>query len=177
MEISTMGAWPATTFDGIISSFAGLNTVDDLGQFGADAARLLRPRGRMLIHLLSAASWRDRLWLTLRGNWRSAAELRRRRVRRVRIGDIDVWHNLYEPDEVYRRYFKPHFALTYSCGTGVFVPEHAARLPKQVVSGLQGTERLLACHPPFVGWGRHYMLELTRRPKMSDGAPTENEKS
>ena len=45
-------------FDGVVSSFAALNTVD-LERFGAVAAGLLRPGGRAILHLLSPG-WAER---------------------------------------------------------------------------------------------------------------------
>jgi SAM-dependent methyltransferase len=45
-DAAALGGWPAASFDGILSSFAGLNTVD-LGAFAAAAARLLRRRRSM----------------------------------------------------------------------------------------------------------------------------------
>jgi SAM-dependent methyltransferase len=53
----------AGPFDGIVSSFAALNTVD-LASFAVEAARLLRPGARVVAHLLArdhAAPLRQRL--------------------------------------------------------------------------------------------------------------------
>src|SRR4051812_14991990 len=58
--IDAVAAELSGPFDGIISSFGALNTVD-LSAFAPQAARLLRPGGRLICHMLSTGYGRSPL--------------------------------------------------------------------------------------------------------------------
>ena len=91
-------------YDGIVSSFAALNTVD-LASFAAEAARLLRPGRPLLAHLLSPAHRQPRAKRLLSMLRRSPE------VSQVRV-DIEghaVMHQLGGPDELFRRFFAAAF--------------------------------------------------------------------
>ena len=48
--------FPPRYFDGIVSSFAAINTLSDLDRFASGAARVVRPGGRLLLHGLAPKS-------------------------------------------------------------------------------------------------------------------------
>jgi ubiquinone/menaquinone biosynthesis C-methylase UbiE len=162
-DVGTLNTWRDAPYDGIISSFAGLNTASDLDQFARDAARLLRPGGHMLLHLLSVAHWRDIVALLMHGRLREARALTGRGSRTVVIGGCPITHAVYPPQELYQRYFAGSFALTRMHGTGVYVPLNLEHYPRVVQRILMTLERHTPANAPWASFGRHYLLELQRR--------------
>ena len=156
--------WPAGAFDGIVSSFAGLNTAD-LPRFAAAAARLVRPRGRVVIHLLAPAGIWERLRLAVHGHPLRARRLARRRELTVTIFGREVRHSLVPAAELYRRHFAAAFALRRWYGLGWLWPRRCGgRLPPAVRRRLGRLDAAAGRFPPCRGWGRFYVLDLERRP-------------
>lgn len=159
-EIGTLG----TDFDGIISAFASLSAVGDLDGFAAAAARLLRPRGTMLLHLLNRSSLWEWLGLVRHGRWPAARRVWRSRERNFVIGSTRVPHYLHHAREAYARFFRPHFRLGRAYGLGILRPPHTIhRVPAAIVAILDGLERPLRARRPFKDWGRFWVLELEKR--------------
>jgi SAM-dependent methyltransferase len=162
-DAADLSRWPAASFDGIVSAFAGLNTID-LTAFAASAARLLRPGGRMIVHLLAPASLWQRLRLLARGRWREARELGSRRGRPVTIEGRTVEHALLPPDETYRRFFAREFALRRAYALGFLWPQAAnAVLPFFLRRALGALEPRLGSLPTLRDGGRFFVLEMERR--------------
>lgn len=163
-DFADLGCWPAGAFDGVISAFAGLSTAPDLAPFAAEAARLLAPRGRLLVHLLGPFSLWEWFGLLARGEWAAARQLGRCCARTFVIGGRPVPHYLFRPGDAYRRFFAPHFRLQRACALGVLRPPHTLRrIPPGLAVGLGRAERLLGVYRPWLNWGRLYLLELERR--------------
>jgi SAM-dependent methyltransferase len=146
--------------DGILSTFAGLNTSPDLRPFARTAARLLRPGGWLFLHMLNrwptpdlvrhAASLRGRmLWGALTSNRRE-----------VELGGIPVPHYLYAPRDLYRRLFAAEFRLERMEAQGLFRPVGAEAHWAQ--ARLDHWERALAHRAPFNALGTFFSLELAR---------------
>ncbi len=163
MDISEIGTL-RTDFDGILSAFASLSTVTDLDKFAADAARLLRPRGTMLLHLLNRSSLWEWLGLVRHGRWPAARRVFGTRERDFVIGGRSVPHYLYHARGAYARFFRPRFRLGRAYGLGILRPPHTLhRLPAGIVTLLDGLERPVRAQRPFVNWGRFFVLELEKR--------------
>ncbi len=164
LDLAALASWPPNTFDGLISAFASLNTVPDLSPFAAAAARLLRPGGRMVLHMLNRSSLWERLGLLMRGQWGTAWQLGRRSERTFPIGGRPVLHHLGSPMETYRRWFAPDFRLRQAYALGVLRPPHTVRrVPPVVVEALGWLECRLGAHAPFLNEGRFFVLDLERR--------------
>jgi SAM-dependent methyltransferase len=112
-------------FEGVISTFAGLNTATDLAGFARGAAGLLEPGGVLFVHLLNrwpvaelARRFRHRGLVPgcagLAAAWRGA--------RRVEIGGVAVPHRLSSPRRLYRGFFARQFILRRLSGQGVLRP-------------------------------------------------------
>ncbi|HVT59850.1 MAG TPA: class I SAM-dependent methyltransferase [Thermoanaerobaculia bacterium] len=165
-DAARLSAWPAGGFDGIVSGFAGLNTVD-LGRFAADASRLVRPGGRLVLHLLAPEGVWARLRRLVRGDWRGGATAHepRSRERTVTIGGRPIRHALLPAAETYRRCFAAHFSLLDAYGQGFLWPRRSGRrLPLRLRRALGRLEARLGRHRPFLDWGRFFVLDLERRP-------------
>lgn len=146
-DAAHLDAWPAASFDGMLSSFAGLNTIDP-APFAAAAARLLRPGGRAVLHLLAPGG-------------SHAGE------RTVEIGGQALRHALPEPGDLYARHFAGGFVLRLWYGLGWLLPRRAGRrLPKALLVPLGRLDALLGHLPPWRGAGRFYVLDLERRRAM-----------
>lgn len=164
LDIGEIGSLPAGGFDGIISAFASLSTVADLDAFGADAARLLRPRGTIVLHLLNRWSLWEWLGLLRHGRFRAARRLGRHAERDFCIGGRPIRHYLYHARDAYARFFAARFGLRRSYGLGILRPPHTLqRIPPAVAAGLDQVERRLRDRRPVSDWGRFFVLELEKR--------------
>jgi SAM-dependent methyltransferase len=146
--------------DGILSTFAGLNTSPDLRPFARSAARLLRPGGLLFLHLLNRWPALDLLrhaaGLRGRAFWQGLTSDRRD----VTLGGIRVPHYLYAPLGLYRRVFAAQFRLRRVESQGFLRPVGAEAPWGQ--AQLDQWERALACRAPFNALGAFFTLEMTR---------------
>ncbi len=91
--------------DGVISTFGGLNTIDDLPRLARDLNECLRPRGRVLLHALNSFC----LWQWARGLKRGHPALSRRAV--VDLSQDRIPHRFYNPYRLWRDAFAEFFGL------------------------------------------------------------------
>lgn len=140
-------------FDGAYSSFAGLSTVD-LAAFATDAARLIGPGGRMVLHLLNRVS----LW-----EWLGSGRLRppAASLRSFTIASHAVQHRLYLPREAYR-HFEASFALRETYSLGALRPPHTVRRVP-LTRTLEALDVRLGGLPGLRSLGRFFVLDLERR--------------
>jgi SAM-dependent methyltransferase len=151
------------SFDGLISAFAGLNGLHDLSQFAEDAARLVRPGGRLLLHLLNRFSLWEWLGYAARGNWQAARQVGRQPTRDFTIGGRAVRHTLYFADGAYRRFFARRFTLRAAYGLGALRPPHTVnRFPRPVVDALEWLDVRTGRWPLLRDAGRFFVLDLER---------------
>jgi len=164
LDIGEIGSLPVAGFAGIISAFASLSTVAELEAFAVRAAGLLRPRGIMVLHLLNRWSLWEWLGLLRHGRLRASRRLGRSVQRNFVIGERPVRHYLYHAREAYGRFFAPRFRLRRAYGLGILRPPHTLHgIPPGVVTALDLLERPVRGRPPFVDWGRFFVLELEKR--------------
>jgi SAM-dependent methyltransferase len=165
LSITDLHTLPAERFDGLISAFAGLNTLPDLHQFAADAAQLVKPGGRLVLHLLNRFSLWEWLGHVSHANWRAAREVGRRRTRDFTIGGRPVRHTTYFADEAYGRFFHRCFALRGAYALGCLRPPHTVRrISAPVVRTLEWLDVRIG-HWPFIEHaGRFFVLDLERLP-------------
>jgi ubiquinone/menaquinone biosynthesis C-methylase UbiE len=171
LDHAEIGQLLPARFDGIISAFAGLNTSSDMARFSRDAAQLLRPTGRLIVHLLNRVSLWEWLSLLAHGRWDEARSLGRDAQRRFEIGEVPVVHSLYSPLPIYQQYFATDFKLQHACALGVLRPPHDLRwIPEPVARSLGRLENRLGTHRPWLNRGRFFVLELVKR--TTDERPT-----
>jgi ubiquinone/menaquinone biosynthesis C-methylase UbiE len=162
-DLAALHSWSLTRFDGIISAFAGLNTVRDLGAFAADANRILRPKGRLIVHVLGPTDVWKQLGLFTRLQWHAAWERRQRRHRTVVISGRAIPHTLLLPTEAYDRFFAPYFQLCQAYALGFMWPQRLSRwLPRSLAYALGRLEVYLGARLPFLHWGRFFVLDLEK---------------
>lgn len=141
-------------FDGVISTFAGINTAPDLQGFARGAARWLRPGGVLFLHVLNRYPVAK---LLRRG--RLMAALQGKRV--VTIAGVPVPHRLWTPRGL-ARVFAGEFEVRRVGGLAVVVPADApGAMPR--LSGLMGVESWVSSLPLFRAAGTFFTLELVRR--------------
>jgi SAM-dependent methyltransferase len=152
-------------FDGIVSSFASLSSLPDLQGFASDAATLVRPGGRVVLHQLNRFSLWEWLGYVVHRDFRSARALGRASRRRFTIGGQSIVHSLYFADEAYRLFFARWF-LKHDCyGLGALVPPHTVtRVPRRAVQALEWLDLNLGRWRGLRDAGRFFVLDLERRP-------------
>jgi SAM-dependent methyltransferase len=164
MDIARIGSLPQAGFDGIICAFAALSTTNELDEVAASVARLLVPRGTLVVHLLNRWSLWEWLGLIRSRQFGTARRLGRNPVRNFMIGGRTVPHYPYQSGAAYARFFRSHFALRRTFGIGILRPPHTVqRIPSVIVGELDRLERPLRGLWPFRDWGRFFVLELERR--------------
>jgi ubiquinone/menaquinone biosynthesis C-methylase UbiE len=147
-------------FDGIVAAFAVLNTVD-LPRFVPEAARLLRPGGRLVAHLL-APGHGARL---IKKCWRVVRSAVQPVPLQVHIHGWRVEHALFGPRQLYRRFFAGPFAHRRTYALGLLVgPDLQRRLPDRVLDLVARVEARASVPWPLHSAGRFYVLDLERRP-------------
>jgi ubiquinone/menaquinone biosynthesis C-methylase UbiE len=163
LDIADLQRLPANHFDGIIATFASLNTSSELTTFAAEAARLLQPSGRMILHLLNRSSLWEWAGLIKHGRWAEARQLKRRRERTFLVGSTPVHHYLPRAYEAYARDFSPYFRLCRTAGLGIVRPPCPVRgMPGTVLAALTRLDELIGTHEPFMTRGRFMLLDLVR---------------
>jgi SAM-dependent methyltransferase len=125
-------------FDGLISTFAGLNAAVDLAGLARAAPRLVRPGGVLFLHVLNP--------------WRKNKDFA------VRIAGVEVPHRLWTPREL-ARCFAADFAFSRLGGQGILRAVNDSRS----LRGRDALERALSALPVARTCGTFYALELTRR--------------
>lgn len=161
LDIAQLDTLLPAQFDGLISAFAGLNTVSDLRAFASVSHNLLRPGGRMILHMLNNFIPWEWLALLSKGKWQQAQTLRQQKERWVQIAGVPVRHHLYSLDEVYDRFFACHFHLHRRYGIGILRPPRNAHhwLPRF----LDKIEEHVGSLKPWCHWGSFFVLELQKR--------------
>ena len=163
LDIGELACLPASEFDGIISSFAALNTLPTLAQFATEAARLLWPHGRLILHLLNRSSLWEWTGLVAHGRWVEARQLGRRQERVFGIGGQPVQHYMPRADDAYARYFAPHFQLCHAYGLGITRPPSPIRhVPAGALAALGRLDALIGPYHPCIDWGRFIVLEMVK---------------
>jgi ubiquinone/menaquinone biosynthesis C-methylase UbiE len=147
-DLAELAGWPAARFDGIVSSFAGINATDPAA-FAAVARRLLVPGGRMVLHLLAPAG---------AGGGRDGDE-----ERTFVLAGTPVRHWTLPARQAYRRVFATGFRLCGAYALGFLLPRRCGRwLPSSLAGGLGRLEERLGSRRPFLERGRFAVLDLER---------------
>lgn len=151
-------AFPGAAFDGVISTFAGLNTAPDLGRFAGGAAGLLRPGGVLLMHILNRWPALDIIRKCARGKWQEAWRACTSSARLVHLQGAPVILYLFSPRDTYRRWFAREFQLTRLSAQGIVRP-----VGTRWGRSLDGLDAALARLFPFNRLGTFCCLEMVRK--------------
>lgn len=165
LEIRELSHLDEAPFDGLISAFASLSTLPDLAQFADDAARLVRPGGHVVLHMLNRFSFWEWLGYLARMDWRAARRVGKLQTRTFTIGGQSVPHTLYFADDAYRRYFAARFGCRAAYALGALRPPHTVRrLPPALVATLERLDARVGAWPLLRNAGRFFVLDLERLP-------------
>jgi SAM-dependent methyltransferase len=163
LRIQDLATLDERPFDGLISAFASLNSLHDLAGFANDAARLVRPGGRVVLHMLNRFSLWEWLGYLTRRDWAAARGVGRQQSRSFVIGGETVPHTVYFGDEAYRCFLK-EFVRRGMYGLGSLRPPHTVRrIPAPVVATLERLDVRLGGWPLLRNAGRFFVLDLQRR--------------
>jgi ubiquinone/menaquinone biosynthesis C-methylase UbiE len=153
-------------FDGVLSNFAGLNCMADLGPVARDMARLLRPGGKAILCLFGRFCVLEMLWYSLHGDFRKAF----RRFRRDSIAaNLAAGHSItvqYPSVSSLRWDFAAQFNLVRWKGVGIAVPpsyleSYAVRFQRLFRLAAM-IDPILGCCPGFRAMADHVVVVLER---------------
>jgi len=165
LRIQELGLLGEQRFDGIVSGFASLSSLPDLAGFARDAARLVHPGGRLVLHALNRFSLWEFLGYVARRDVAAAVQVGRVKRRVFVIGGQPVEHSLYFCDEAYRRFFAGAFRRRDAYSLGALRPPHTVRrLPAGLVSALEWLDVRTGYWPVLLNAGRFFVLDLERLP-------------
>lgn len=171
LNADELGRFKDRSFDGIVSGFGALNTVD-LDRLSGASAHLLKPSGRMVLHFVGPCSLWERLHLLSRGRIVEAVRLGRDEVRIFRIAGLAISHAVLPPLVMYERHFSRYFTLEDRFAMGALRPPPGINLGIHVTSLLTRCELHLRHRRPILNWGRFYVLDLQlRRSPLSTSLP------
>lgn len=144
---------PEGYYCGAVSTFAGLNTIQDMPRLAAALAYSIRPHGRVVLHGLNEFCL-----------WQVAANLLQHHGNRngiLRIGEESVQHRLYNPSALWRQAFAPYFRVhdMYALSM-IAAPPLLKRFPR-IATPVFGVDRFLG--RIFPGAGDFFVLDLERR--------------
>lgn len=142
-------------FDGAISGFAGLNTIEDLPRLAHDLAVRLVPRGRVILHILNATCLWEQVNQILHG------QRPRERTRETQIGNELVSHHFYRPLNLYRMAFASQFKLREVYGLSVVAAPPLVRKFPTLAAPLFRLDQVLGQR--FVGAGDFFVIDLEKR--------------
>lgn len=154
---------PYAPFDGVLSNFGGLNTIQDWSRLAQALARLVRPGGQVLLVPMGPVCLWEIGWYLLHGQVKPA--LRRFQASATaQIGPhlISVW---YPSARQLRRDFSPWFQHVQTESLGLWLPpsylghfvEHWPGLFARLNAVEQATAGLTG------GWGDHYVIRFVRK--------------
>ncbi len=152
-----------SSFDVVLSGFAGLNTVSSPRRLAAACSRVLAPGGHLLLHFLTPGGLFDRVGDLSRGRIRAALGPHSNSTRSVRVGDHDVAHWFYDPVVLHETSFSEWFSRVRVGQTGLLTPDDGpSRIPQRWVGLMRKMECRLRWTPGLARMGRFAILILRR---------------
>ena len=125
---------------------------------------MLRPGGRVILHMLNRFSLWEWLGYVARRNWAAARAVGIQRDREFVIGGETVQHTVYFADEAYQRFFERDFVKRGAYALGSLRPPHTVRrIPASTVGMLERLDVRLGGLPLLRNAGRFFVLDLQRR--------------
>jgi len=141
--------------DGAISTFAGLNTMNDLPRLAQNLAERLKPHGRVLVHALNAFCF----WRWAAG--RKGAGLYREGLLQVPIGRQIVPHRVYNPFALWRTAFTEQFDLRRAYASSVIAGLPLIKRFSFAAGPLFALDRIMG--QIFPATGDFFVVELEKR--------------
>lgn len=150
-------------FDAVFSNFGGLNCTDRLDKVLVDAAKLLNPKGIMLLTIMPPNCFWEWLWV-FTGKFNKA-------FRRYHKGGAQAH---IEGEYFTTWYYKPSFLKSHLRGFNVLdlealclavPPEHHKRLIENrptLFALLKWKERIIKSWPLLRGWGDYFVIVLKK---------------
>jgi SAM-dependent methyltransferase len=170
LAIEKIGALAQTegrpSLDGLLSNFAGLNCVEDLGRVAGDLAKLLRPGAQALLGVFGSCCAWEILWYLGQGDAGKAFRRFGTEGTLARLADGVAIRVRYPSVRQMTSAFQPYFRLHRWKGVGVAVPpsyvEPWARRFPRILNGLALADRGLGRCPLIRAAADHVLLTFVR---------------
>jgi SAM-dependent methyltransferase len=153
-------------FDGAYSNLGPLNCVPDLSSVSREAARLVKPGGRLVFTVIGRyCPWEIAHYVGQR-RWQRALVRFARRTVPVGMNGHTIWTRYYSPREFYRA-FEQQFVLEHFRGLCVFAPPPyltwlRERYPR-LHAKLWHLDRRVAGWPLIRALGDHFLIVMRKR--------------
>jgi SAM-dependent methyltransferase len=147
-------------FDGVLSNFAALNCVDDLGGLREPLSSLVRSGGHLALCMFGKFCAWETFWYGLQFDWQRATRRWKAKTRSESLG-IDVY---YPPVAQVSAAMAPHFVFFRSVGIGLLTPPSYVRgFPGVAVEAMGALDRGLTLVPGLRQLCDHQLLVFRRR--------------
>lgn len=142
-------------FDAAVSGFAGINTIEEPPQLAHNLARLVKPRGRVILHALNA----NCIWE--KANQIAHGQLPRTRTAGTRIGGEQVALHFFNPHELFPSAFAAQFTLRELYGLSLVTAPTWMKRAGLLAPALFRADRIVGRVLPAAG--DFFVMDLERR--------------
>jgi len=167
MPIEQIDAFrPNRPYDGVFSNFSGLNCVAELGPVARGLARLVRPRGQLIVCVFGVFCLWELVWYLRSWNLTKAFRRFSRQGIRSAIAPGAAVTVHYRSSRSLKRVFAPYFRLERLRGVGVAVPpsyaeSFATRFPR-LFRAACAVDPMLGRSPVLRSMADHVVLTFRR---------------
>jgi|GEM_PF-5903991 len=156
-DINELPGVSLSTFNGVVSGFAAVNTVANMNSLVDTLHTLLSKDGRVIIHGLNQTGSTQKSLV----GFENKPEIT---TRMIRIGDVEVPHFLMKPALLYKNYFSDRFELINVYGMGrCYTFYENPRYPGWMKKGLIRFESLVFRKQTLIREGRFFIMEMKKK--------------
>lgn len=149
----------AKQFDGVLSNFGGLNTIEELGALVTMLTGCVRPNGRLVLVPMGKHCLWEVMWYAGHGDFgRAFRRYKQPALATIGNAKIPIW---YPSLSQLKQSFAPHFALTHAESLGSFLPPSYLEKVVKRFDILAKLDARFAHHFPHIG--DHLILVLHRQ--------------
>lgn len=150
-------------FDGILSNFGGLNTINNWNELAVSLSKITKLHAKIILVPMGKWCWWEIFWFSIRFDFSPAFRRFRQPAKfRIRGEEMKIW---YPTVNQMKQSFSSHFTMESTSGLGIILPpscfkKWVDRFPK-LFTWLDATDNVLGNLLPF--WGDHFIVVFKRK--------------